>query len=407
VNTHWTFLNVYTYNYSGLKAKLAESGIRYIRDGSSPATHIRVSDLYNNLGIKTNMIPERRKSGPGVQPLNLTALPEALNEIKSQVLSAIVSFEAPNEYDLSHGSDTDWVGSIKNYTILLSTIVKSDEMLRNVPIIGPSLTSIEAYEAVGNMDRYIDYVNLHLYQWGYWPGNEGWNGKGAIPSITWYFNNLAHLQSPSGKLVQTTETGYQDNLQHAGLSELADGKYAARAFAEFFRRGIYRTFKYELVNQGIPGAEGAFGLLRNDLSEKPSFRAVKNLITILSDKGPSFQPGTLNYMLNGSMDNVRQMLFQKRNGDFYLMVWTEVSCWNFTTQVDLYPSPQRVVLTLQDSIKISYIILYALNNSGDINIFNLPINNHQVIFNATDTISIIKLSNNSSSILDTLYRYDN
>jgi hypothetical protein len=62
-------------------------------------------------------------------------------------------------------------------------------------------------------------------------------------------------------------------------------------------------------------------LLRNDLSEKPSFRAVKNLITILSDKGPSFGPDTLNYVLNGSIEYIRQILFQKRNGDFYLMVW--------------------------------------------------------------------------------------
>ena len=299
VNTHWAFPNVYTYNYTGLKAKLAESGIRYIRDGCSSASRTRMTDLYNNLGIKINMIAEQRKSGPGVQPLNLTALPEVLNETKSQILNAVVSFEAPNEYDLSHGPDTDWVGTIKNYTILLSNIINSDEMLRNVPIIGPSLTSLEAYEAVGSMDQYIEYANLHLYQWGYWPGNEGWDGKGAIPSITYYLNFYAHQQSPSGKLVQTTETGYQDDLQHKGLSEVADGKYAVRAFAEFFRRGIYRTFKYELVNQDIPGPEGAFGLLRNDLSEKPSFRAVKNLITILADKGPTFQPGTLDYMLTG------------------------------------------------------------------------------------------------------------
>ena len=113
VNTHWTFPSVYTYNYTGLKAKLAESGIRYIRDGSSPATHARANDLYNSLGIKTNMITERHKSGPGTQPIDPTQIDEALNEIKTEVLTAIVSLEAPNEYDVFHGSDTDWVGNIK------------------------------------------------------------------------------------------------------------------------------------------------------------------------------------------------------------------------------------------------------------------------------------------------------
>ena len=48
--------------------------------------------------------------------------------------------------------------------------------------------------------------------------------------------------------------------------------------------------------KGQPGPEGAFGLLRNDVSEKPAFRAVKNLITILSDKGPDFEVGSMNYV---------------------------------------------------------------------------------------------------------------
>jgi len=56
VNTHWAYHNVYTYNYTGLKAKLAESGIRYLRDGTYPETFIRATDLYHSLGIKTILI---------------------------------------------------------------------------------------------------------------------------------------------------------------------------------------------------------------------------------------------------------------------------------------------------------------------------------------------------------------
>jgi hypothetical protein len=229
--------------------------------------------------------------------------------------------------------------------------------------------------------------------------------KNGSRSITWYLNELARQQSPSGKRVQGTEAGYTGYIETGGLSEEADGKYMARIFAEFFQRGIYRTYKYELVNQDIPGREGVFGLLRNDLSEKPSFRAVKNLITILSDKGPSFEPGTLSYVLNGSMNNVRQILFQKRNGDFYLMVWGEVASWDVNAKIDLYPPPQQVVLTLQDSNSISSAMLYAFNNTADVNIVNLTISSNQVTFNVTDKISIIKLSNSSTtSIPHGLYR---
>ena len=104
------------------------------------------------------------------------------------------------------------------------------------------------------------------------------------------------------------------------------------------------------------------------------------------------------------MENVRQLLFQKRNGDFYLMVWMEVSSWNVSAKIDLYPPPQQVVLTLQDSNRISSAMLYAFNNSADINIFNLTINNNQVNFNVTDKISILKLSNNTNLILHGVYR---
>jgi hypothetical protein len=395
VNTHWAFSNIYTYNYTGLKAKLAELGIRYVRDRSHPAVYNRSMDLYNTLGIKTIMVTGRYENGSWPQPLDSTQIPQELNEIKTQVLDAIIALEAPNEYDLEHGSDTNWVENIRNYTIILSTKAKADEILRNFPVIGPSLTSLEAYEAVGNLDPYIDYVNLHMYFGDTWPDFPGWDKNGSY-SITWFLNYLALQQSPSGKRVQATETGYHNYISHSGVSEEADGKYVIRAFAEFFRRGIYRSYKYELVNQNIPGQEGVFGLLHHDLSEKPSFRAVKNLIALLGDKGPSFQPSSLRYTLTGSTDNVRQLLFQKRDGDFYLMAWLEVPSFDMKLKVDLYPSPQIVVINLENSNKISSATLYSFNNNADVNSVNLTINNNEVAFNATDKISIIQLSSSSS-----------
>ncbi len=391
LQTHWRFPNVYFNNYTGLKAKLAESGIRHLRDFAHPITYDRANDLYNSLGIKTHILVERRKSGPGRQPLDSTQIDEALNEIKTYALNVTFSLEAPNEYNLSHASDTDWVNNIRNFSINLYMKTEADEMLRNLPVIGPSLTSLKAYKAVGNLDRYIDYVNLHMYQGSYWPGMNGLDQNGSY-SITWYLNELAPFQSPSGKRVQATETGYHNYIPHDGVSEEADGKYTVRGLTEFFRYGVYRTSKYELVNQGQLGQEGVFGLLRNDLSEKPSFRAVKNLISILNDKGPIFEPDTLNYTLNGSMDDVQQILFQKRTDNFYLIVWMEVPSWNMTIKIDLYPPPQEIVLTLQDNKRISGATLYAFNNTADVNNFNLTIRDNQVTFYATDKLTILKLS---------------
>jgi hypothetical protein len=120
-------------------------------------------------------------------------------------------------------------------------------MLKNLPVIGPSLTSLEPYEAVGNSDSYIDYGYQHLYQWTFWPGFHGIDTNGSR-SLAWYLDLLARQQSPSDKLVQGTEVGYTEYTDLGGLAEEANGKYMARIFAEFFRCGVYRTYKYELVD---------------------------------------------------------------------------------------------------------------------------------------------------------------
>ena len=402
VNTHWLNGDLYTQNYTQLKAKLGEAGIRYFRDGTFKATYIRANDLYQSFGIKANILIGRGATDwrPPLVPANIDA---ELNEIKTQALNATVSLEAPNEYDVSHGSDPNWVETIQNYSSALYIKTKADEILKYLPVIGPSLTSEQAYETVGDWDQYMDYANIHLYQGNRYPGTEGWSDQGQ-GSITWFLNFLARHQSPSGKRIQATEGGYHNIYTSYGLSEEAEGKYAGRMFAEFFRRGIYRTYWYELVDEGQPGPEGAFGLLRNNVSEKPAFRAVKNLITILNDKGPNFEVDSLNYVFDGSMNDMRQILFQKCNGDFYLMIWLEASSWNPQTSTDLYPPPQEVLLTLLNNHNVSNATLYVFNNSADINTFILPINNNQVTLNVTDKISIIKLSNHTTLISVDIYQ---
>ncbi|CAF1353026.1 unnamed protein product [Adineta ricciae] len=390
INTHWAYKGVYTNNYTALRVKLVESGIRYVRDRTVAGVFTRANDLYDNFGIKTNMLTARWVPGIWPAPLDPTQIDAELNDIKTQALRSVDAIEAPNEYDHAHGPDTNWLSTIKNYSINLYNKVKADPILKNFPVIGPSLVNYESYVAVGNSDSFIDYGNQHIYYWTYWPGFSGYDSNGTR-SLDWYLNLLARAQSPSGKPLIATETGHTTFIEVGGLSEEADGKYTARLLAEFFRRGIYRTYKYELVDEEITGREGFFGLLRNNLTEKASFRAVRNLISILSDKGSAFTPASLNYTLTGNLTNVRQLLFQKRNGDFYLMVWNEVSSWDIRLKFDLYPSPQQLQLNVQGDRILTDVTLYSFNNNADVNVTSLPVINNQVKFNSTDKISILQV----------------
>ncbi len=78
-----------------------------------------------------------------------------------------------------------------------------------------------------------------------------------------------------------------------------------------------------------------FGLLRNDGSEKPAYKALKNLLNLLKDPGSSFTPGSLDYVLGGDTENVRHTLLQKADGKFYLILWQEVSGYNVDSKKGL------------------------------------------------------------------------
>lgn len=415
VNTHWEY-GSYA-NYAGLKTLLGASGIRYVRDGSSPNIRTKLNDLYATYGIRTNVLLGRRFPGPWPKPLDPSQITAELTDIKGITPAAVVSLEDPNEYDISHGGEeSNWVTKIKTYTVDVHTKVKADAALRTLPLIGPSFTSPGAYQGVGNLDSWIDYANIHLYQSWRHPGNGGWgdNGYGSIP---WALTYLAGPQTPAGKPVQSTECGYHNDygrtengyvVENEGISEEAEGKYTARMFAEFFRQGIVRSFKYELLNQGTGYKENVFGLLRNDLTEKPSYRAVKNLIAVLADPGASFTPASLAYTLTGNTANVRQVLLQKRNGDFYLLLWQEVPSW-VTRQIrdtggnllrteheNLYPAAQSVTLTVPGTIMAA--TKYELTNNADLTTATVPITSNALTLAVTDKVMMVKLTTGPSPL---------
>src|SRR5690606_35790567 len=89
--------------------------------------------------------------------------------------------------------------------------------------------------------------------------------------------------------------------------------------------------------------ESNFGLLRNDLSPKPAFAALKNLIAICSDPGGgSAAPGALDYRVGGDQENLRHLLLQKSDGSFYLALWRAESVWDGRSGRRL-PAAERTV----------------------------------------------------------------
>src|SRR5262249_37883627 len=150
-------------------------------------------------------------------------------------------------------------------------------------------------------------------------------GNEPLTSLADHLDKVRTIAGSKGSVV--TETGYHTAKtwtgNHPGVSEQAMGRYVLRLFLEFFTSGISRTYLYELIDEGTNTGEREqnFGLLRYDGSEKPAFTGLKNLIGLLSDPGAGFTPGKLGYALSGDTAGVRQLLLQRRDGRFYLVLW--------------------------------------------------------------------------------------
>jgi hypothetical protein len=108
--------------------------------------------------------------------------------------------------------------------------------------------------------------------------------------------------------------------------------------------------------------EANFGLLRNNFSEKPAFKAVKHLIALLRDPGPAFKPGALDYSVEGAPPTLRQMLLQKRDGTFYLALWNEVSVWDPAAGKALPASSAPVRLRFGEPVRS--VEVYRPSSSG-------------------------------------------
>ena len=131
--------------------------------------------------------------------------------------------------------------------------------------------------------------------------------------------------------------------------------------------------------------EKNFGLLRNDLSEKPSYVSLKNTIAILKDSdAKASASGGLSYSLEGNLRDIHQLLLRKQDGSFYLIVWQEVQSYNYASKSDVNHSPRKITLKLGTQVGKAQTYL-PLNGTTPVNTYtkvssiNLQVPDHLLI----------------------------
>jgi hypothetical protein len=341
INVHLHYTNTPYNDFELVRTRLAELAVRHVRDGLIATTWQPYYDRHNALGamgIKGMFIAAAGQSD------------EALRSYPSRMSSSFEAYEAPNEYDIS--GVAAWTSGLRQSLVQLHAI-KTQSNLSSFPVYGPSLTSPAAYDALGDVSAFFDAANLHNYMQGRYPGTPGW-GDGGYGSIDWNIA-LARRYAP-GKPIVTTETGYWDDPSvPESVPAAVVGRYMPRLLLEQFRKGVSRTYIYELIDDPTGGvaARSGYGLLRANGSQKPAFRAVANLLRVFSDRGSEVTPRSFTYSLDGGDGNVRQMAFQKRDGTMLLAVWVEANGFDLATRQPVAVPSQTVRISAPPELPLS------------------------------------------------------
>lgn len=407
VVTHWTYPDTpYGFKYEEVKQKLAELGIRHVRDMLNP----RIQDLAA-LGIKSQV---------GVQPNEgtPTQIKEAI-KAANKPIAAIDSIEGPNEPDIFWERDKityqnqGFPQGVKAFQQDLFNTFKNDPKTLNLIVIGPALGKSYDYETRSPLGKdtltnYVDWGSFHPYPGG---GNgysepfryntiEKYFWQGNFPAVNideWPYAFDVWSPPFGKKKMAATETGY--NTSKTGISERVHGKYIPRLYLEYFRKGIIRTMNYELLDEwnDPDNPEANFGLLRNDLSPKPAYTAVKNLINLLKDPGAKFTPDPLDYNISVNpppeydrTQYIHHLLLQKQNRTFYLALWHEISNGDITSRPAREITPPDIPVTITLKTPIKNAIAYSFDDDG--NMSSQPISSTSTInLNVPDKALILAL----------------
>jgi hypothetical protein len=327
VTVHFNYLDTSYVRAAELLERLRELGIRHLRDGQPLAGQPLATVLpeAGRLGIRMTLITDvARDPAPDVEQ-SVRVLGDDID-----------AFEGPNELD--NMNDPAWVTKLKDYMPALGAALRGDAP--GVALIGPSLVdSTSRAELPGDLPGLF---NAHPYPLGEPPE----------PVLGDAVREARPDQVRKG--MYFTETGYHNasasTTGQPPVSEEAAAVYLPRALAAAFGAGVRRTFVYELVDEKPDPAfldpEQHFGLLRNDLSRKPAFDAIKTMVKAVRSSPGESSPGLTWHLDAGGDADVQHLTLARRDGSRVIALWRPVSVWDAGARRALDPGTVPVELLL-------------------------------------------------------------
>jgi hypothetical protein len=271
---------------------------------------------------------------------------------------ALLAFEGnnePNNWGVTYGGKQggghapSWL-AVAELQRDLYKAVKSDPVLKKYPVwsvseggaqadnVGLQFLTVPA--GAGTLmpegTVYADCANVHNYI--YHPGSSGladnktWNAADPTSAckvdglygnygVTWgkHFHGYSEAELVTLPRV-TTETG----CTIAGpVTEEIQALNLLSMYLDQFKRGWSHTAVYLLRDRTDEGANQSFGFFKTDYTPRKAAVYLHNLTMILADQGSRSRPGRLNYSIPDQPPTVHDLLLEKSDGTFELVVWGE------------------------------------------------------------------------------------
>lgn len=337
VGIHLPYLDTAYGDYVRVAEVLQQAGIRHVRDGWT--TDESLNDRLRYLscqGIGVNLIMGSEADLAATSPAQSAR--QFVSSLAQRPPVLLDSVEGPNEYDLS--KDPDWRDHLREHQSALMQAMRGENETRDVPVLAPSIVQSENRERLGRVPA--DFGNMHSYT------------GGAQETTSHVKSELSEAAKIAGSAPSmSTETGYNTAVQNKdgqpGVPEAVAATYALRQLLENFRNGVVRTYIYELLDEGVDAkrSEANYGLLRADFSAKPSWTALRNLISLLRDEGDAFEPQAVDVTVTeGDGKDLRVVPLQKRDGSTYLAVWREVKLYDEHAHHERLVTSRKVTLSV-------------------------------------------------------------
>ena len=148
---------------------------------------------------------------------------------------------------------------------------------------------------------------------------------------------------------------------------------ALSLYLDQFKRGWKHTAVYLLRDRVDERGNQTFGFYRPDYTPRLAATYLHNLTTILADNSSIPTPGDLSYSIPNQPETVHELLLQKSDGKFELVVWNERLSGSDSVTVNLGATFSSVII-YDPTAGTSPI--QSLNNVSSV---KLTLSNHPVI----------------------------